>query len=148
MHDILHKVGAKSSSPQEAFLALTQLEGLGAWWTNDVKLDDAAGKLIRFTFGETGFFVMKVLEQVPGKRVEWQVMNGPDDWIGSRISFDISQADDYTLVMFRHSGWSEPSESMHHCSTKWAMFLMSLKSLLETGQGSPHPKDVSIDNWN
>ena len=37
---------------------------------------------------------------------------------------------------------------MHHCSTKWAIFLMSLKSLLETGKGAPHPNDVKIDNWN
>ena len=26
---------------------------------------------------------------------------------------------------------------MHHCSTKWATFLVSLKSLVETGTGSP-----------
>ncbi len=37
---------------------------------------------------------------------------------------------------------------MHHCSTKWAVFLMSLKSLLETGTGAPDPHDVKIDNWN
>ena len=37
---------------------------------------------------------------------------------------------------------------MHHCNTKWAMFLMSLKSLVETGKGLPSPHDVKIDNWN
>jgi len=42
----------------------------------------------------------------------------------------------------------EPGEFMHHCSTKWAVFLMSLKSLLETGKGAPAPDDVKIDNWN
>ena len=35
---------------------------------------------------------------------------------------------------------------MHHCSTKWAMFLMSLKSLVETGTGAPFPNDVHISN--
>lgn len=39
-------------------------------------------------------------------------------------------------------------EFMHHCSTKWAIFLMSLKSLLETGKGMPNPNDIKIDNWN
>ena len=33
---------------------------------------------------------------------------------------------------------------MHHCSTKWATFLMSLKSLVETGTGAPSPHDVHI----
>ena len=36
---------------------------------------------------------------------------------------------------------------MHHCSTKWAIFLMSLKSLVETGKGSPGPDDVRIGDW-
>ena len=36
---------------------------------------------------------------------------------------------------------------MHHCSTKWAVFLMSLKSLVETGKGDPYPNDIKIDNW-
>jgi hypothetical protein len=36
---------------------------------------------------------------------------------------------------------------MHHCSTKWAIFLMSLKSLVETGMGAPHQRDAKIGNW-
>ena len=50
--------------------------------------------------------------------------------------------------MFKHQGWKEPVEFMHHCSTKWAIYLMSLKSLVETGKGAPDPNDVKIDNWN
>jgi hypothetical protein len=33
---------------------------------------------------------------------------------------------------------------MHHCSTKWATFLMSIKSLVEAGKGAPYPDDVHI----
>jgi hypothetical protein len=36
---------------------------------------------------------------------------------------------------------------MHHCSTKWAVFLMSLKRLHEVGAGEPSPDDVTISNW-
>src|SRR6185437_3685122 len=46
------------------------------------------------------------------------------------------------------TGPKEPIEFMHHCSTKWGIFLMSLKSILETGKGAPYPNDVKIDNWN
>ncbi|MHA6297518.1 SRPBCC family protein [Devosia sp. CAU 1758] len=103
---------------------------------------------MRFTFGEAGFFVMDVLEEAPGRLVRWQVADGPEDWIGTTITFEISTSGDYTIVMFKHAGWAEPSEGMHHCSTKWAVFLMSLKSLLETGKGQAHPHDLKIDNWN
>ena len=44
-------------------------------------------------------------------------------------------------------GWKEPMEFMHHCSSKWAIFLMSLKSLLETGRAAPGPNDVQIGDW-
>jgi hypothetical protein len=34
---------------------------------------------------------------------------------------------------------------MHHCSTRWAIFLTcSLKALLETGKGRPVPDDVKV----
>jgi hypothetical protein len=56
--------------------------------------------------------------------------------------------DDQTTVLFKHLGWREPLELMHHGSTTSAMLLMSLRSLVETGSGSPDPHAVRIDNWN
>jgi len=34
-----------------------------------------------------------------------------------------------------------------HCSTKWAYFLLGLKSLLEGGQATPYPGDLKISSW-
>ena len=67
----------------------------------------------------------------------WEVVDGPAEWIGTTIDFDLNQDGEYTIVLFAHAGWREPVEFMHHCSTKWAMFLLSLKSLVETGTGAP-----------
>jgi hypothetical protein len=36
---------------------------------------------------------------------------------------------------------------MHHCGTKWAVFLLSLKSLLETGNSAPYPNEIKLDSW-
>ena len=60
---------------------------------------------------------------------------------------DTSGDGEWTIVLFAHAGWREPVEFMNHCSTKWAIFLMSLKSLVETGTGTPHPHDVQLSNW-
>jgi hypothetical protein len=75
------------------------------------------------------------------------VVDGPPEWIGTTVSFDLRQEDDYVVVLFEHQGWKEPVDFMHHCSTKWATYLMSLKALVETGEGSPSPRDVKIDSW-
>lgn len=141
MPDILHRVGI-GSSPKDAYQALVTPEGLAGWWTADTKGSFDVGGVIRFRFGPRGGFDMKVLELDPAKRVRWEVVDGPADWIGTKVSFDLRPEDGSTFVLFKHQGWKAPSEFMHHCSTKWALFLMSLKSLVETGQGAPYPDDV------
>lgn len=147
MPDILHRVGMKSPSPTATYNALTTIEGLSGWWTNDTKGDSKTDGVIQFRFGPAGGFDMQVLERNPNQRLVWQVLDGPAEWIGTKVSFELKQEEDYTIVLFKHAGWKEPVEFMHHCSTKWATFLMSLKALVETGQGAPHPNDVMIDNW-
>lgn len=91
---------------------------------------------------------MEVVELQPGERVLWRVVDGPAEWVGTTIDWRLRREGDWTIVLFAHRGWREPVEFMHHCSTKWGTFLMSLKSLLETGKGAPAPRDVAIDDWN
>jgi hypothetical protein len=146
MPDILHKAGIKSSSLNDVYSALTTVDGLAAGWTSTTEGDGTVGGVLRFRFGNGGFD-MKVLELQPARRVLWQVVDGPEEWIGTTISFDLEQRGDWTIVLFKHEGWREPVEFMHQCSTKWAVFLLSLKSLLETGQGAPWPNEVKLDSW-
>ena len=148
MVDILQRVGIVSS-PDDVYRALTTRQGLAGWWTDDVSGDGATvGDKVHFQFGEMGFFDMKVLEAEPGKRLLWEVIDGPQEWIGTKVSWDLRQEGAYTIVLFKQAGWKEPVEFMHHCSTKWAVFLLSLKALVETGKGAPYPDDVKIDDWN
>lgn len=146
MADILHRVGIRSSA-DEVYRALATREGLAGWWTRDTRGQSNIGDVLQFRFGAGGFD-MKVVDLQPGKRVLWEVVEGPAEWIGTHVDWELRQEDAHAIVLLRHQGWKEPVEFMHHCSTKWALFLMSLKSLVETGAGAPDPDDVKIDNWN
>jgi uncharacterized protein YndB with AHSA1/START domain len=152
MVDILHRVGA-TVSPTEVYAALTTTDGLAGWWTEDTKAEGDAGEvggIIRFRFAgapEPAGFDMLVRDLRPGARVLWEVVEGPEEWIGTEVVFELSQEDDFTIVMFAHTGWREAVPFMNHCSTKWATFLMSLKQLVETGAGQPAPHDVQVSNW-
>jgi uncharacterized protein YndB with AHSA1/START domain len=144
--DILHRVGIKSSA-SDVYEVLTTRQGLAGWWT-DTRGSCDLGGVIEFHFGTRGRIDMKVLELDPARRIKWQVVDGPQDWIGSKVSFDLKQEGEQTTLLFKHEGWKEQSEFMHHCSTKWATFLMSMKALVETGKGTPFPDDVHISlNW-
>jgi uncharacterized protein YndB with AHSA1/START domain len=146
MVDILHKVGI-AAPVAEVYAALTTADGLAGWWTTDTSGDgDSLDGVLRFRFAPGGFD-MRVRELGPDRRVRWEVIDGPEEWIGTHVHWDLDQAGDRTDVLFKHEGWREPVAFMHHCSTKWATYLMSLKSLAETGKGAPHPHDVKIDDW-
>jgi uncharacterized protein YndB with AHSA1/START domain len=146
MADILHRIGVEQSSTERVYDALTTLDGLAGWWTEQTSGETDLGGVIEFRFGPGGFD-MKVAELEPGRHIRWEVVDGPQEWIGTNVQWDIRQEGDYTVVLFKHEGWREPVEFMHHCSTKWATFLMSLKLLLETGNGAPDPRDVPIGDW-
>ena len=82
------------------------------------------------------------------REVAWRCKAGPDEWIGTEVTFSLAQAGDYTIVLFGHRKWKEAVEFTAHCSMKWAIFMMSLKELVETGKGRPAPDDIKIDDWN
>jgi hypothetical protein len=91
---------------------------------------------------------MEVRELNPSKSVRWLCVAGPEEWVGTEISFDLSEQDGQIIILFGHKNWREAVEFTAHCSTKWAVFLLSLRQYVETGKGSPSPNDLKIDNWN
>ena len=152
MVDIIHRIGIRSSA-NEVYRAISTIDGLANWWTEEVEGGEKIGSKIVFTFrSETGTvkgqMVMQVTELTPDKNVRWQCVDGPAEWVDTAITFDLSQQDDQIIIIFGHRNWREPIEFMAHCSMKWAVFLLSLREYVETGKGKPSPRDVKIDNWN
>ncbi|MEI9944566.1 MAG: SRPBCC domain-containing protein [Chitinophagaceae bacterium] len=152
MVDIIHRIGIKSTTAN-VYKALSTIEGLAHWWTKEVKGDEKIGGKITFTFrsgtGEIkGEMLMEVKELNPSKNIKWRCTDGPDEWIGTEITFELSQQDDQVIIIFGHRKWKDAVEFTAHCSMKWAVFLLSLREYVETGKGKPSPRDLKIDNWN
>jgi uncharacterized protein YndB with AHSA1/START domain len=152
MVDIIHRIGIKADAGK-VYSALATIKGLSGWWTDEVSGEERIGGRIEFRFrldnGEVkGSMAMEVKELQPGKNVRWQCIEGPAEWIGTNVTFDLSQQGEQTIIIFGHRGWREWVEFMAHCSMKWAVFLLSLRQYVETGKGNPSPHDLKIDNWN
>lgn len=152
MADITHRLGFKSSAA-DVYKNISTIDGLSKWWTSETSGVSKVGEKITFTFKNAsaeviGEMVMKVIALEKDKSVRWEVLEGPEDWIGTHIGFDLSVQDGMVILLFGHRGWKEVSESQAHCSMKWAIFLLSLKDLVLTGKGQPSPHDIKIDNWN
>ena len=152
MVDIIHRIGIRFPAAQ-VYKALSTKYGLAHWWTDEVEGEERIGGKLKFTFRSEigkikGIMVMEVKELNPQKDIRWHCLDGPAEWIGTDITFRLSEQDDQTILLFSHSNWREAVEFTAHCSMKWAVFLLSLREYVETGKGKPSPKDLKIDNWN
>ncbi|NJD92307.1 MAG: SRPBCC domain-containing protein [Geobacter sp.] len=152
MCDIIHRIGIKAPATQ-VYTALTSIDGLAHWWTEDTTGDEQVGGKIEFVFRTKtcdllGKMVMEVLDRNASKDVHWRCVEGPEEWVGTDITFQLTDQDNQTIVLFGHRNWREATESTAHCSMKWATFLLSLREYVETGTGKPSPHDLKIDNWN
>lgn len=145
MAEIRHRVGIRAERAA-VHAALTTAEGVGGWWGTGARGDGGPGGRLEVPFPPADPYVLDVVEATE-EHVRWRVVEGPAEWVGTHVDLALRQADAFTVVLLRHEGWAEPVEFLHHCSTKWATFLLSLRDLVESGRGRPWPDDVKIDDW-
>jgi uncharacterized protein YndB with AHSA1/START domain len=135
MADIRHKLVIKAP-PEKVYEGITTQEGLADWWCKQTTANPQVGFVNTFTFGNSRS-EMKVTELTPHKRVEWQCISSIDEWVDTKISFDLEEKDGRTILRFAHSSWREVTDLFDGCNYDWARFMTSLKSLCETGNGTP-----------
>ncbi|HEY7532649.1 MAG TPA: SRPBCC domain-containing protein [Nitrospiraceae bacterium] len=152
MVDIIHRVGIKAPVAK-VYAVLSTVEGVAGWWTQQTSGSSKIGGTIEVRFHsangkEIGRMAMEVKALDPNTNVRWRFTSGPEEWVGTDVTFKLSQDGEYTIVLFAHQNWREASDFTAHCSMKWATFLLSLRELVETGKGKPSPNDLKVDDWN
>ena len=151
MADIIHRIGIRAPAAK-VYEAVATVQGVAGWWTRETTGSADIGGEVKVRFMKDGKeigemdFAMTRLE--PGREVHWRILAGPPEWVGTDVTFQLAQDGDMTILVFGHRNWKEPVEFTAHCSMKWAVFLLSLRDLVETGTGRPAPDDLKIDNWN
>jgi len=110
MADIRHRVGIAAPA-ERVYQALATTDGLSGWWTRDVQGDSRMGGKLEFYFGQPEpAAVMEVTDLVPGRRVGWRCVQGPDEWVGTSLAFDLTTSEEIgeTAVRFTHADWRNP----------------------------------------
>jgi uncharacterized protein YndB with AHSA1/START domain len=149
------------SSAEKIYSAITNQQGLAAWWTPHTIAEPELNSVARFPFGPGYHKEMKIVELRPSELVKWNCIAGADEWMGTNISFSIQagdknsllnsrpelqgqieQQDDFdkgALLVFHHDDWKEYTPMFAECNYTWGQFLRSLKLFCETGKGRPWP---------
>lgn len=137
-----------NASPDTLFEALTDADGLRAFWTSDCQAEAVVGSISRFGFPSGSKVELRIDELVPGRRVAWTMLTdtlrGPK-WTGTKVTWDLEPLDGgLTEVQFRQTNWPAdlPVEDWHTSlaalTFAWAGVLRALKGYVETSQPQPH----------
>jgi len=126
------------ASEEKVFNAVSTIEGIQSWWSKNTSGNEAHLGVVEIKFGSGAFINVKVDQINPNSYYRWVCVDAHPEWLNTIIEFKLSRANNKTKVEFYHSGWAEQSEFFANCNFSWARYFISLKNLLEKGQGEPY----------
>ena len=138
-----------NAKPAAVYAALTTLDGLRSWWTQDCDGNPAAGGTLHFRFGSNAAKDMRVERLAPQQEVRWRCtyadiavgnLSRRDEWVGTDLIFRLAPQGDGTRLEFEHIGLEPALECYEMCNRGWNYFLKSLRQFAETGYGTPHER--------
>lgn len=132
-------------SPKEVYDAILNVRG---WWSGlyGEDIQGSTNKLNgEFTFqagGGVHYTKQKLVEATEGKRVVWLVtdakltfLDKTDEWVGTKLIFDITRKGASTIVTFTHDGLTPDVECYDSCSPAWQQYMQEKLLPLITQQG-------------
>ena len=131
-------------TPKEAFQAINHVRG---WWSEEIEgSTDKLNAEFNYRYEDVHRCKIKIIEFVPDKKVVWFVLDNhfkftkdENEWIGTKIIFEISERDKKTEIRFTHLGLVPDYECYDICNTAWTQYIQeSLFGLITRGEGKPN----------
>lgn len=132
------------NSAQHVYDAINDVRG---WWSRTITgpTDQLGGEFSYWVPG-VHYTKFRVTELVPGRKVSWLVLDSwlgfladQQEWTGTTVTFDITQATGETRVRFTHHGLTSDVECYDVCWVAWGGYVThSLRELITTGTGRPN----------
>jgi len=129
-----------SKSPKVIFDNLLDVR---SWWSGiySEKIKGKSEKINdEFTFSAAGGAhntTQRLIELIPGEKIVWLVvesnltfLQNPGEWIGTKISFEISRKGNRSEVRFTHVGLVPRIEAYTGCAAGWTQYLEKLSEKL------------------
>ncbi|HEX6050761.1 MAG TPA: SRPBCC domain-containing protein [Gemmatimonadaceae bacterium] len=143
MSDILHDFPVFAPASR-VFEAVSTPAGLDRWWTITSSGEPRLGTEYALDFGPTYQWRARVSACEPDRLFELELTTAMDDWIGTRVRFDLTETNGTTQVRFAHLGWPDPTEHYRVSSFCWAMYLRLMKRNVEHGEVVPYELRLDV----
>lgn len=143
MPDILSDFPIKAPAA-DVFRAVTMPEGLDQWWTKRSSGAPNVGTEYELWFGPEYDWRARVTRCAPPRQFELEFVNADQDWVGTRVGFDLASAGGSTQVRFYHLGWAAPNVHYRTSCYCWPMYLRILRRYLEHGESVPYEQRLDV----
>ena len=125
--------------------AIATADGISTWWDRQTAVPTARGLVLEHNPGpEHGVVKLRVVEQVPNTRIEWECISThppsspASAWTGTHFTFEMAAVhgegrpgDDAATLDFRQTGYDDQSEFSRFNSIAWGQVLQNLKLVVE-----------------
>ncbi len=118
-------------SPDTLFKFLTLQEKLMLWFAPQVIAVPVEGTVIAFAFEFDLNFKMQITKLEENKFVEWECVDGYQEWLGSKVKFEIVPDENGAILNFLHSGLNN-DDKKEKTNESWREYLRKLKGECES----------------
>lgn len=138
MADSLHQVHILASD-KTVYNAISQQAGIESWWTDHCDMTDHEGGISTFWFdNRKTLFSMRVQKLLPNRRIFWVCDQGPDEWVGTELWWEIQPDDNgHCILDFKHMNWAKDTGLFPLINSTWGTLMQQLKHYCETGEQRP-----------
>ncbi len=135
-------------SPKVAFKAIKDFR---AWWSEDIEgPTDQLNETFFYHYKDVHLCKIKLIELVSDEKLVYKVLDNQfsfiedkNEWVNSKLIFEISKESDQTKVKFTHEGLTPDDECYEICNDAWGNYIKkSLYNLITKGKGEPNPKET------
>jgi len=144
MERTIHFIGAKYTK-EEMFNAISKPSGLEEWWATKAEGINEEGETLFLTFDNLTTLKFKYDEIIPNDKLVLTCFDSFKSWDKTQLVFEIIEKDNQAFLTQTHQNINPHDiESLTYFSSKWTVYLLSLKQYLETGAGTPYPNETKL----
>lgn len=143
MAKVQHQIGVVGDI-NTIYRAMHEPERLDEWWATKTDGTPEAGEVLHLHFADVVTLSFKVVELQEDALIHLHCVSGPGPWQDCDLTISFKTDENQVWVHLVHENDAASDEDFLYFSTKWPCYLLSLRDLIETGEGRPYPNDVKI----
>jgi len=128
----------------DVFRVVSTPAGLDQWWTKRSAGTPQAGAEYELWFGPEYDWRARVTACAAPRHFEIENTRAGEDWLGTRVGFDITGQGTTCQVRFYHTGWPLSNEHYRVSCYCWPMYLRILRRYLEHGETVPYEQRLEV----